>query len=74
MTWLTRNLGWMIALAALLIGGAAGYGRVQQVCTQIEHKADRDDVLREMDLIHGQLMSIERKLDAVILDKQNKAR
>ena len=70
MTWLTKNLGWMIALAALLIGGAAGYRRVQQVCTQIEKKADKDVVTREMDQIHLQLTSIERKLDAVILHKQ----
>lgn len=70
MTWLTRNLGWIITLAALLIGAAVGYGRVQQVCTQIDRKAERDQVTREMDQIHQQLQSIERKLDAVILGKR----
>jgi hypothetical protein len=69
-TWLTRNLGWIITLAALLIGAAVGYGRVQQVCTQIDRKAERDQVTREMDQIHQQLQSIERKLDAVILGKR----
>lgn len=66
MAWFTKNLGWIIAALALLVGGAIGYGRVQYITTQVASKADREDVVRELDLIHGQLASIERKLDAAL--------
>lgn len=66
MTWLQRYLGALITLAALLIGGAIGYGRVQQICTQVNGKADQ----RELDQIRVTLNRIEGKLDSFILQHQ----
>lgn len=63
MTWLQRYLGALITLVALLIGGAIGYGRIQQICTQVQGKAEQ----REMDQIRSQLTRIEGKLDNFIL-------
>ncbi len=70
MTWLQRYLGPMLTAAALLVGGAIGYGRVQQICTQVQGKADQAAVTRDMDQIQGQLDRIERKLDTFILQHQ----
>jgi len=65
-TWLTRNLGWMIALAGLTIGGAVGYGRIAQTTTLVQSKADKEAVGRELDLVHGDLLRVESKLDQLI--------
>jgi len=70
MTWLQRYLGTLLTLAALLIGGAIGYGRMQQICTQVQGKADREEVTRDMNQIQCQLDRIERKLDTFILQHQ----
>jgi uncharacterized membrane-anchored protein YhcB (DUF1043 family) len=66
MTWLTRNLGWMIALAGLLVGGAVGYGRIAQTTTLVQTKADKEAVSRELDLVHNDLLRVEGKLDSLI--------
>lgn len=70
MTWLTKNLGWMIALLGLLIGGAVSYGRIAQISTDVHTKADREDVTREMDLLHSDLGRIEAKIDQLIIMQQ----
>ena len=66
MTWWQRYLGAMIALAGLLAGGLVAYGRMSQICTHVEQKADK----REVDQIGTQLARIEGKLDAFILNHQ----
>ncbi len=69
MTWLSKNLGWIITLAALLIGLAASWGRIAQICTAVERKADVADVNREMDQIHKDLARIEGKIDTLIIQR-----
>ena len=66
MSWLQRYLSALITLAALLIGGAIGYGRMQQICTQVESKADQHEIAQ----IGAQLNRIESKVDAFILQHQ----
>jgi hypothetical protein len=72
MTWLSRNVATLFTLAALLIGGAAAYGRIDQICTRVEVKADKEAVTREMDLVHKDLERIEAKIDSLIFQKQQK--
>lgn len=66
MTWIQRYLGALIALAGLLAGGLVACGRMQQICTEVDTKADK----REVDQIGSQLNRIEDKLDAFILQHQ----
>jgi hypothetical protein len=66
MTWLQRYLGAILTAAALLIGGAIGYGRMQEICTQVRAKADQ----RETDRIQTTLSRIEQKLDDFIMNHQ----
>jgi hypothetical protein len=70
MTWLQRYLGAILTAAALLIGGAIGYGRMQEICTQVMAKADRETVQRETDRIQTTLSRIEQKLDDFIMNHQ----
>lgn len=65
--WLKTNLTCLVTLGALLAGTAATWGRMGAAYQQIDGKADKAAVTREMDQIHEQLNSIEGKLDAFLL-------
>jgi hypothetical protein len=66
MSWLTRNLGWIVTLAALLAGGAVGYGRLCQTASTVQNKADKDAVTHDMGLLRADLARVEGKLDKLI--------
>jgi hypothetical protein len=63
MTWLRKNTVVIVTLSVLFGGGLVTWGRMQQLCTQIEAKADSTAVTRELDLIQKTLDRIETKLD-----------
>jgi hypothetical protein len=69
MTWLSKNLGWIIALLGMTLGGAIGYGRISQICDEVQGKADQVTVNRELDQIHQQLRCIDGKLDQLLLQR-----
>ncbi len=66
MKWVKNQLSIIITLAVLLGGGLVAWGRMSQMCTQIERKADKEAVMRELDHIQGQLERIDSRLDGVI--------
>lgn len=65
MNWLRSNLGTIITLAVLLLTAGAAYGRMAQLCRQIELKADRTAITRELDQIHTTLRRMEDKIDGL---------
>jgi hypothetical protein len=69
-TWLQRYLGALITMAALLVGGAIGYGRIQQICTQVDRKADKEAMTREIDGVARRLERMEQKLDQLLLQQR----
>jgi len=66
MNWLKGQITAAVTLAALIVGGAIGYGRMEEMCTRIDAKADKDQVLRELDQCHEQLRTLDRKIDALL--------
>jgi hypothetical protein len=69
MTWLTKNLGWMIALLGMMLGGAIGYGRISQIVDQVDTKASQAVVNRELDQIQLKLQCIDGKLDQLLFQR-----
>lgn len=64
MRWIKKQAAVLVTVAILLSGGLVTWGRMQQLCTQIEGKADKEAVVRELDQIARTLERIEGKLDA----------
>lgn len=73
MTWIKGQLGTLITAVALLVTVGIAFGRLDtrqdDMCMQLQGKADKAAVTREMDQIHGQLTEINRKLDALLLHR-----
>ena len=63
MNWLRKQGTIIVTLSILMGGGFVTWGRMQQVCSQIDTKADRASITRELDLIQATLSRIETKLD-----------
>lgn len=66
MTWLKRNVGPLIMVLIFLAGSIVGVRA--DLCRQIEAKADKAAVTREMDQVHNDLERIEAKIDTLILN------
>ena len=69
MKWVKNQVTIFITLAILLGGGLVTWGRMRQICEQVEHKADKEAVMREMDQIQDKLDRIESRLDGVIVQR-----
>jgi len=65
MHWIKDNIATLITLAVLLLTVTAAFARMQAVCTQIDGKADKEVVYRELDQIHRTLGRIESKVDGL---------
>lgn len=63
MTWLKTNLGTLLTAVVLLLTAGIAYGRMAELAGQINAKADRAAVVRELDQIQRTLERIEGKLD-----------
>jgi|GEM_PF-6386926 len=76
MTWLKSQVGTILTLVTLLIAVGISFGRLDtrqdEMCLQLQAKADKAAVTREMDQIHDQLGEINRKLDTLILQRANR--
>lgn len=63
MTWIKSQLGTIITVCCLIATVAAGWGhldaRQDRLCDQIEQKADKEPLYRELD-------QIQKKLDRII--------
>ena len=70
MQWIRDNCISLFMAAVVVLGTAAGYGAVKYQCrqhgVQLERKADKDAVYRELDQIRAQLTRMETKLDGLI--------
>ncbi len=64
MTWLKRNVGPILMALIFVITSVVAVRA--DLCRQIDTKADRQAVTREMDQLHDDLERIEGKLDALI--------
>jgi hypothetical protein len=78
MKWLKGQLGAILTSITLLIGMGVAYGHLdarQQELTFrqgeldrfLQHKVDRDVVLRELDQVHRDLANIQARLDGIII-------
>jgi hypothetical protein len=71
MTWLKSQLGTVLTAVTLLIAVGISFGRLDarqdELCVQLQAKADKSAVQREMDQIQMHLSRIESKIDQVIL-------
>jgi archaellum component FlaC len=66
LTWLKSNLATLITLMVLVIGTAVAYGRMSEICSRVESKADREAITREIDQINNRLERIENKVDRLL--------
>lgn len=70
MQWIRNNVATILTGLVLVLSVAMGYARIATtqaaLCRQIEIKADKEAVYREMDLIQTHLERIEAKLDGLI--------
>jgi hypothetical protein len=67
MKWVKKQVTIIVTLAILFGGGLVTWGRMQQMCSEIERKADKEAIMRELDLIQRQLASIDAQLHGVIV-------
>jgi sensor domain CHASE-containing protein len=67
MNWIRKNCTVILTLAIVLGGALVTWGRVQYISTQIDKKADKESIIRELDLIHEQLKAIIARLDGVVV-------
>jgi Tfp pilus assembly protein PilO len=79
--WIKTQFGPLVTLTIVLIGGLMAWSRLAacveavelrqaDLRTIVETKADKSAVTREMDQLHAQLDRIERKIDQIVLSKQ----
>ncbi len=75
MTWIKSQLGVFLTAVTLLIAVGLWCGRLDarqdDLCTQLQTKADKEAVQREMDQVQTHLVEISRKLDTLILQRSN---
>lgn len=73
MAWLKQIIGPIVTIVALMVAGSISFGklsaRLDGQCTQMQAKADRASVERELDQIQQHLSRIEVKIDAALLTK-----
>jgi len=73
MTWFKGQIGTLLTAITLLIAVGISFGRLDtrqdEMCLQLQAKADKAAVTREMDQLHGRLDEINRKLDALLLQR-----
>jgi hypothetical protein len=74
MKWIKQQCVVIVTLATLLAGAFVTWGKMQEVCRQIDSKADKAQVasdraatVRELDLIEKQLAAINTRMDGVIV-------
>jgi hypothetical protein len=76
MTWIKGQIGTILTLVTLLVAVGISFGRLDtrqdEMCLQLQAKADKAAVTREMDQVHDQLRQINNKLDTLILQRANK--
>ena len=76
MSWIKGQLGTLITATALLVTVGIAFGRLDtrqdEMCVQLQAKADKSAVTREMDQIQGRLAEINDKLDALLLRRSDK--
>jgi hypothetical protein len=75
MSWIKGQLGTLITAVALLVTVGISFGRLdtrqEEMCVQLQGKADNPAVTREMDQIQARLAEINQKLDALLLHRAN---
>jgi len=78
MNWLRNNIIALFMALVVCLAAAGGYGAMKQQYRnteiilhaqglELEGKADKDAVMRELDQIHQQLTRIEAKIDGLRL-------
>lgn len=76
MTWFKSQIGTLLTAVTLLIAVGISFGRLDakqdELCVQLQAKADKSAVTREMDQIQSRLAEINHKLDALLLQRSNK--
>ena len=70
-TWIKSQVGTLLTLIVLVVGVAVAWGRIDEQCGQIEAKADKEAVYRELDHIQETLFIINGKLDCIIQHEYN---
>ena len=67
MQWIKNNVRTLVWFGLLVLAGFGAFVSVKttqaELCRKIEKKADKEPIVRELDLIHSTLLSIESKLD-----------
>ena len=63
--WIRDNV---ITLVIVLFGVGSAWGMVALQCKQIDAKADKETVYRELDHVRESLARIENKLDEIARD------
>ncbi len=65
--WFRSQIGWILTAVTLLAAACVSWGRMSQICTAVNDKADKSAVTREMDQIQKTLDRIESKIDNHVL-------
>jgi hypothetical protein len=75
MGWIKGQLGTLLTLVTLLLAVGISFGQLKtrqdDLCAVVTSKADKDTVQREMDQLQMHLAEINRKLDALLLQRAN---
>jgi len=70
MDWLKNNIIAIFMALVVCLAAAAGYGAIRQQCRQfagqIDAKADKEAIYRELDQIRTQLTRMESKIDGLL--------
>jgi hypothetical protein len=73
MSWLKGQLGTLLTAVTLLIAVGISFGQLKtrqdDLCAVVTSKADKETVQREMDQLQSHLVEINRKLDALLLQR-----
>lgn len=75
MAWIKGQIGTLLTAVTLLLAVGISWGRLDvrqdEICRQVQAKADKDAVTREMDQVQTHLAEINRKLDTLLLQRAN---
>lgn len=66
MTWFKRNVGTLVVILLFVITSVVAVRA--DLCRQIDKKADKEAVTREMDHVHQDLLRIEAKIDLLLVN------
>jgi len=66
MKWLRDNAISLFMAAVVVLAAAAGYGAIRQQVGDIDAKADRETVYRELDQLRATVNRIEGKVDELL--------